>query len=164
MIRNMVVKSDIARQWVALRTLCLGSHRSSGTPVGFINETPPEEFYNLPFVLAYAVLDQVLDELIDQGAFKKPRGRRPMLGAKMTASAADLQWTDYDLVAKGKDARNDPAHEAKLLAKADCFRFVDAVESELKAWGVIRAGETGEYRRSNDLLCDQQNRHGLSSR
>jgi hypothetical protein len=136
MILDMAVKSDIARQWVALRSLCRGSHRTSAVPGGYINETPPDEFYNLPFVLAYAVLDQVLDELMDQGALQKPKGR-PMLGAKMAASKADLQWTDYDLVAVGKVARNALAHDAKLLAKADCFRFVDAIEGELKAWGLI---------------------------
>ncbi len=32
-----------------------------------------------------------------------------MLGAKMYASKADLQWTDYDLVAEGKIARNEPS-------------------------------------------------------
>lgn len=135
-IHNTAVKSDIAQQWTALRTLCRASHRQSAIPGGIINETPPEEIYNLPFVLAYAVLDQVLGELMDQGSSPKPKGR-PQLGAKMAASKAVLQWTDYDLVAKGKDVRNDLAHEAKLVAKEDCFRFIDAIEGELKAWGVI---------------------------
>jgi hypothetical protein len=73
-----------------------------------------------------------------QGAFQKPNVKGwPTLGQKMAASKDKLQWTDYDLVAEGKCARNDLAHQAKLLSKADCFRFVDAIEGELKAWGVI---------------------------
>ena len=80
------------------------------------------------------MLDEVLNKLNSQGTFACNRWE---LGAKMEASKSGLQWTDYDLVAEGKEARNDLAHEAKLLAKADCFRFIDAIEDELKAWGVI---------------------------
>ena len=134
---DSAVKSDIARQWTALRKLCRSSHRQGIAPGVFINETPPEEIYNLPLVLAYAVLDEVLSALISQGTFAC---RDWTLGAKMGASSkpgSGLQWKDYDLVARGKEARNDLAHEAKLLAKADCFRFIDAIEGELKARGLI---------------------------
>jgi hypothetical protein len=104
---------------------------------GDINETPPEEFYNLPFVLAYAVLDQVLDALMDQGTFPTPGGRRPMLGAKMNASRAHLPWVDYSAVKTGRIARNKVAHDAKLRGRADCLGFVENVERELKAWGIV---------------------------
>jgi hypothetical protein len=103
---------------------------------GVINETPPESFYNLPLLLAYAVLDQVLEELIDQGTIPWKGGRR-LLGAKIAASRNVLLWKDYLLIDKGKAARNDLAHEARLLNRTECFRFIDAVESELRAWNVV---------------------------
>jgi hypothetical protein len=137
MIADRNVKSEIAQEWAALRRLCAASHRqyqSEGGP--FINETPPESFYNLPFLLAYAVLDQVLGELIDQGTFQCQK-RRPLLGDKMTASLNALPWQDYASVDSGKTARNELAHDAKLLDRAGCFRFIDAIEVELKAWSVL---------------------------
>jgi hypothetical protein len=136
MISDLKVKAEVAQQWDALRALC-NSRRSYYLPgAGQITETPRDTFYNLPLVLAYAVLDQVLDELMGQGAFPKPKGRL-LLGAKMEASRVDLPWIGYSLVEEGRVARNHLAHRAKLRTQADCFRFIDAVESELKAWGVI---------------------------
>ena len=99
-----------------------------------INETRPEDSYNLPLILAYAVLDQVLSELRDQGEFTCKAWQ---LGKKMPASQNALPWQDYDLVKSGKNARNDLAHEAKLLGKTDCLRFIHAIGFELKAWGIV---------------------------
>jgi len=86
--------------------------------------------------LAYAVLDQVLDELIAQGSVAKPKGQ-PLLGAKMAASRGSITWQDYACVECGKDKRNDIAHEGKLLDRENCLRFVQAIEAELKAWRIL---------------------------
>ena len=135
MIRNRQAKSEIAQDWRVVRKLCAGSHRQSFLPgFGYISETRPADSYNLPLVLAYAVLDLVLRELRDQGEFTCKAWQ---LGKKMAASQNALPWQDYDLVNNGRDARNDLAHQAKLLSKADCLRFIDAVESELKAWSIV---------------------------
>jgi hypothetical protein len=137
MIRDPETQSEIAQQWAALRKLCAGSHRQSQIAGGpFINETPPDSFYNLPFLLAFAVLDEALGELIVQGTIQC-RKRRPLLGDKMAASVNVLSWRDYALVDTGKAARNELAHEARLLAKVDCFRFIDAIENELRAWSIL---------------------------
>ena len=137
MINDQGVKSAIARDWRVVRRFCEGSHRQWLSPGGgFINETPPEDFYNLPFLLAYAILDQVLDELLDQGAFQCHM-KRPLLGDKMFASRELIPWRDYDLVNTGRRARNELAHEAKLLPRDQCFAFIDAIEAELKGWGIL---------------------------
>jgi hypothetical protein len=128
-------RAEVARDWAAVTTLCAGSHRQSQTEGGlFINESPPESFYNLPFVLAYAILDQVLANLIDQGAISC-HTKRPMLGEKMEASKSVIPWQNYALVDAGKTARNELAHKAKLLGKAACFEYIGAIEKELRAWG-----------------------------
>jgi len=136
MINNPAVRSDFGQQWAAVRSLCRSSHRQGMVGGVFINETPPEEMYNLPFVLAYAILDQVFDELIDQGTFPKPAGTTT-LAAKMNASRTHLPWVDYSSVDAGRIARNEVAHEAKLRSRSDCLRFVDNIERELKAWSVF---------------------------
>jgi hypothetical protein len=137
MIRDPNARSEFAREWAAVKTLCSASHRQyqiAGGP--FINETPPDSYFKLPFLLAYAILDQVLAELIDQGTIQCLR-RRPLLGDKMAASTTRMTWQNYLDVDRGKTARNELAHDARLLGKADCFRFIEAIENELKAWAVI---------------------------
>jgi hypothetical protein len=138
MIADQTTRDNICEEWAAVRKLCAGSHRQAiiGGAGGavFVNETPLESFYNLPLVLAFAVLDEVLDALIAQGIFSC---RSWMLGAKMTASKGAVPWQNYALVEQGKTARNELAHQAKLLDKAQCLGFVDAIEVELRAWAVI---------------------------
>jgi hypothetical protein len=138
MIHDATAKTEIVQQWIAVKALCRGSHRQYVVPGGtVINETPPDDFDNLPFILAYAVLDQVLDALMDQSAFPRPPGRRPMLGHKMSVSRAHLPWVDYKLVDEGKDARNRVAHDAALTDKKDCLRYIDGIEGELTSWGIL---------------------------
>ena len=134
MIHNRQTKSDIAQDWSVVRKLCNAAKTSFLPGYGVIVNEPPKEIYNLPLVLAYAVLDQVLNELIAQGEFSC---KLRLLGPKMAASQNKLPWKDYGLVDKGKTARNDLSHEAKLLSKADCLQFIDAIESELTAWNIV---------------------------
>ena len=88
MIHDQKVLSDISQQWKAIRKLCSHSHRQWFAHGALIQETPPSESYNLPFVLAYAVLDQVFAELINQGTFqcagKAPLGGKPLPDWKKT--------------------------------------------------------------------------------
>jgi hypothetical protein len=138
MINDQTVRADVVHQWETVRTLSQGVHRtgmaSGGAGAVMINETPLDEHFNLPFVLAFAVLDQVLDELVAQGSFACTRWE---LGAKMLASKGPIVWTNYSLVDEGKMARNKLAHEAKLVSKADALRFIRAIEDELRAWRIL---------------------------
>ena len=70
-----------------------------------IDERRESEFYNLPFVLAYAALDQVLAELINQGTFQCA-GKTPQLGKKMKASQKVVPWQEYKNIINGKKERN----------------------------------------------------------
>ena len=97
-----------------------------------INETPLEVFANLPFVLAYAALDDALVALDTKGLWAIG-----MLGKKMKASKLHLPWVNYKLVNEGREKRNDLAHGSKLLSRADCLRYIEAVGVELKAFGCI---------------------------
>ena len=85
-------------------------------------------------MLGSSVLDQVLSELCDQGEFSFNDRN---LGPKMLASRSKLPWQDFDTVDDGRDKRNELAHEAQLLSKKDCLRYISSIESELTAWGVL---------------------------
>ena len=137
MINNAQAKRLIAQKWEAVRKIERSLSIQPIVPgTGIVDMSAPIESYNLPFVLAYAVLDDVLSQLHDQGEFRCS-SREPMLREKMCASRNILPWQDYGFVDLGRKDRNKLAHEAKLVPKPDCIAYVDAIETELKAWGVL---------------------------
>ena len=135
MITDKAIKSNIAQQWTAVEKLCDRVHRSYQSEGGtFINETRPSDSYNLPFVLGYAVLDQVLTELRNQGLFKAGI----QLGDKMRASKHVIPWQDYaEVCTRGRLARKKLTHKAEQLSEADCRRYIAAIGNELRAWGIV---------------------------
>jgi hypothetical protein len=141
MIKDQQKRNKIARDWAAVRAFCKGTHRQSIAGGGFgpvfVNETPLDSFYNLAFVLAYAVLDRVLDDLRAQTVFSTKQ-KYPGLNAKMKASQTKLPWQNYSLIQLGRCVRNKVAHEAVLADGAQCFRFIDAIEAELRVWGILQ--------------------------
>ncbi len=139
MIQDPQIRAEIILEWAAVKKLSAHRALQYQLPGGpFFNERePPDGFYNLPFFLAYAVLDNVLSELIEQGTINCT-GKRPFpLGTKMAASKNVVPWLDYRYVEAGKTARNDLAHHAKLITKAECLAYVAAIEVELVAWKVL---------------------------
>ena len=137
MITDPHALASIRGQWYVVERFCEQSHRQSMLPSGdFINETPPESFYNLPLILAFAVFDQVLENLIDQGDVPHPSGRR-ILGARKESARSPIAWQNYALVESGKDERNKIAHEGKLLSRETCLLFINAIRTELSAWRIL---------------------------
>lgn len=122
-------------RWRSVKQLCDTARQYFAEGVQ-ISESQPDSSYNLPFVLAYAVLDEVLSELKDQGAFPCPP-KDWQLARKMLASKNNLPWRDYALVDEGREARNRLAHQAQLQTKADCLKWIKAIEVELQTWGVL---------------------------
>ena len=134
MINNQSHKQIIKKSWRGVRDL-----QKSLTRVDVINGTlhfayAPDETYNLPFVLAYSVLDNVLSELRDQGDIDC---KSWMLGIKMEASKNTLPWKDYNLIWAGKEKRDQLAHASILIDKAECIKYIDAVENELNGWDIL---------------------------
>jgi hypothetical protein len=137
MITDPMILADVRQQWQVVLKLAKGE-RSYFTEGVQITETWPKEAFNLPFLLAYAVLDQVLSHLKDQGAFPCPPNEWRLFN-KLEASKHYLPWQNYGLIDLGRKARNDLAHEAKVLGKADCKTIIKAVEMELVAWAILPA-------------------------
>jgi hypothetical protein len=125
-------------QWAVIRRFSSLSSREWMTSGGVLvsEGAPPEAFYNLPVVLAFSLLDEVLGALAAQGAF--PVGRGAMLGAKMDASQNAIPWNDYASIHAAKERRNELAHRGLLIPKSDCLEMVDAISAELKKWRAIR--------------------------
>lgn len=138
MIKDDQAKAAIIEDWNGVRRLQEFDRRVFMDPIGGaainIGSFVPNAFWNLPFLLAYTVLDETLSVLIEQKEFVCNSW---MLGTKMDASKIHLPWQDYDLVFKGKEARNDLAHQALLLEKRNCYIYIEAIEIELRAWSIL---------------------------
>lgn len=133
MIHDPTALAEIRAQWTVVRKLRNWNRVWFAEGV-CVNETPPAEWQNLPFLLAFAVLDQVLSELSDQGSIPKAGWQ---FGKKMIASASILPWNDYAAIEKIRDVRNKLAHEGVLLGNAEARECIDSIEKELKAWGIL---------------------------
>jgi len=140
MIIDSTVKQEIQAEWDGVKKMYKLPEAVS-RPVGLgrnmviltTNPAPPE-FYNLPFFLAYSVLDSVLSQLVQEQVFVC---KHWMLGRKMEASKVALTWTNYLLVDEGRNLRNSLAHAAQLLNREECIKYIKAIETELLAWHVI---------------------------
>ncbi len=86
--------------------------------------------YNLPFLQACAVLNDVLVHL------RGVKAKTP-LGAVVNTSQDALKWVNYPLMKEIVDHRNDLAHRAVFVPCSDCWRYIDAIEAELVAWGIV---------------------------
>jgi hypothetical protein len=138
-VKDPNVRAEIEREWRSIRAMVNWNRSGSLPGGGYINETPPEEFYNLPFVLAYSVLDDVLAQMIVEHIFKcaKKNGYCFNLGDKMLSSKRGLSWKDYATVDAGRKRRNDVAHNGILHSKEVCVKYINAVEDELRNWGLF---------------------------
>ncbi|MGH8527018.1 MAG: hypothetical protein ACREXY_23280 [Gammaproteobacteria bacterium] len=92
--------------------------------------------YNLVLVFAYAVLEDVVRQLQHEGAIPSQRQRFKDL---LADSQSVLSWRDFTSVDEGRQRRNDIAHRRFFIERADCWRYIDKIEDELIAWGVVPA-------------------------
>ena len=92
--------------------------------------------YNLPMLLAFDVLRQVLLAAHKEGQF---RCRRRQLGDLMDSAKTTLTWKDWDELRAGVRRRNEIAHEGKLFDNTECLKDIMNVQEQLVAWGIINA-------------------------
>ena len=70
--------------------------------------------YCLVLVFAYSVLDDVLEQLRDEGKFQSGRSN---LKSLMDASRSNLAWVDFTQVNEGRENRNLVAHQLTILPR-----------------------------------------------
>ena len=138
MIRNATALAEIQQSWAgieALRSkLQVSALASMGSFGGNFPFTLANAAHNLPFIHAYAALNDALKQLADEGHFTC---KSIFLGELLERSEKVLQWRDFDLIRVGAEHRNAVAHHGQLLNRGDCWKYVDAVKVELSAWRII---------------------------
>ena len=137
MLKEQSKLQDIRDSWETVRIV--QAMVQANLRLGIMGPIPnTDEFKNLAHSLvllfAFSVLQDTLQQLCDENEFTS-RSRK--LGALMENSKNVLPWVNYDKVDKGRDRRNDVAHERKFLPRRECVEYIDAIEDELVAWMVL---------------------------
>jgi len=137
-IRDPNALAEIQQSWAGVEALRSTLQVSAAASMGIIGGAFPfalsNAAHNLPFIHAYAVLNDVLEQLADEGHFNC---KSIFLGELLKRSEQALQWQDFALIRAGAARRNDVAHRGQLLERGDCWKYVDAVKAELSAWAVL---------------------------
>lgn len=136
MISDLEVLKEIRESWDGVRNIHGIVYRSI---VGSVGSAPFVIFiadiaHNLPFLHACSVLNDVLEQLRDEGEFKC-NGRT--LGKLAHASKDKLPWADFNLVKELIDHRNSLAHKGQILPRGDCWEYIDAIEEQLLGWNIL---------------------------
>jgi len=88
------------------------------------------------------VLEDALKELHLEGKFSSGSAN---LGSLMKSSRAHLPWSNFNDVDSARERRNEIAHDQKLVSPTECKSFLNAIEDELVAWGVLQHEVKGNY-------------------
>lgn len=104
---------------------------------GRITATPLRSvLYNLPMLLAFDVLRQVLCAARDEGCFSC---RSDHLGKLMEDAKGAISWVDWDRLRAGVRRRNEIAHDGTLFTSDQCIGDIESIREQCVAWGIIDA-------------------------
>jgi len=92
--------------------------------------------YNLPFLLAFDVLKQVLLQAKEDGQFTSSQ---PQLSDLIDGAKNSLQWIDWQCLREAVKRRNEVTHDGKLLGDVQCLQDIADIEAQLVVWGIIPA-------------------------
>jgi len=139
MVTDTPELENLRQEWAGVRrmlqrvqSLCLTTFADAAIAATAL----PKIVYNLPLLLAFDVLRQVLRQLRNEGKFTCPQSQ---LGSLVEASKAALPWLDWQAVRDGVHRRNGVAHDGELFDSDTCLADITRIEQQLFAWGVIDA-------------------------
>jgi hypothetical protein len=135
MIKDATEWAEIRKDWAGVEHLRVSLVVSANaTSPGLFPFFLQKAAHNLPFMHAFAILNDALEQFAKEGHFKcKSR----FLGDLLPASEKALPWRDFALMSAGVVRRNDVAHKGKLLETVECWKYIDAIKGELSAWGIL---------------------------
>lgn len=139
MIKDPIALSDAQKAWQDVRAWQGRAQRAFIAPLAqgaIVPRAIGDLAHNVPFIFAYGVLNEVLGQLRNENLFAC---RTSNLGPLMGASRPALSWVDYALVDKGRDRRNELAHDGVVVPRGEIWTYVDAIEAELLAWKIMPA-------------------------
>jgi len=138
LIRDSVTLAEIQREWAGVGALREQVQRSTFVSNGFaggIHPTPlVNTAYTLPFIHAFAVLNIVLEQLKSEEHFVC---NSHILAELLQCSEKALPWCNFRLIRAGVKFRNNVVHRGLALDRADCWKYIDAINIELTSWRIL---------------------------
>lgn len=142
---DVTTLDELRASWntVRLSQAKVGTNLAAGA---FGSAFQTDDFRNLThgFILLFAVsvLEEALERFRDHGLFSPKRGGLKEL---IRASKDALPWIDWDGMEQVRDRRNSLAHHLTYPTRAQSWEDIDAIETELVAWGVLTGRAKAEY-------------------
>lgn len=141
MISDRVILEEIRQSWVEVEALrdkikrdTLGSFTMGSAAAIFIADSA----HNLPLIHAFAVLNNVLQQIAKERQFKY---KGIILGKLLAESKEKLPWKNFAIIEEGVERRNDAAHRNEVLPRGDCWKYIDAIKEQLIEWNILESGE-----------------------
>ena len=138
MIQDATALAEVQKNWAGVEAmgvrLQVGAVASMGGLGGAFPFRLLDAAYNLPFMHACSVLNDVLLQLAIETPF--PHKLRT-LGYLVKVSKAALSWQDYTGIKAVVSRRNAVAHRGQLLDRQECQKYIDAIKVELQAWHIL---------------------------
>jgi hypothetical protein len=94
--------------------------------------------YNLPLLLAFDVLKQVLLQAREEGLISSSQRQ---LSDLMDSAKTALEWIDWQLLWEGVKRQDEVAEGNQLFGDSQCLKYIAFIEAQLVAWGIIMAAE-----------------------
>lgn len=91
---------------------------------------------SLCLVFALSILEHALIQMRDEGLFVCPSNQLSRLMA--ASSNAGIPWIDFSFMNKIREQRNYIAHKNVRLPESESRKLVEAVGSQLAAWGIAK--------------------------
>jgi hypothetical protein len=139
MLRDTATLTSLRQQWHGVRNwqMTVQAHLNAGDMVfGHVSFKLRDITHNLILLFAFSAFEDVLKALRDQGVFSS---KTSGLGDMMHSSRTALPWQSFDLVNNAREIRNRIAHDQQVIKRGDIWCYIDALENELLAWGIVSA-------------------------
>lgn len=145
MIRDAQALASFTQEWDALRRsqgkLQINITASFARGAWFLPQIA-DSIYALLLPFGFSVLEHVLQQMRDEGAFAS---KSSQLRALMVSSRTTIPWSDYQAIDLGRAVRNKLTHEQVIPPHADTFRILDEIEREFIGWKVLKGPVKYEF-------------------
>jgi len=126
----------VGKMFERMRRLVVGTFAGGGLPT---SRGLAKVVYNLPVLLAFDLLKDVVEKVRDEGKIVWPT-QKLWEGAQIA-----LPSKDWDELMAGVKRRNKIAHDGELFECSICCKDIKNVQEQLVTWGIIDPTKRIEY-------------------
>jgi hypothetical protein len=135
LISDAAALAALRSEWSAAVKVRERMNKLLGGPVGSVADGALHGVvYNLPLLLAFNVLERALRALKKQ---RQIPGQGEQLGDLLDLFQGDPSWLEWSVLRDGERRRQAIEHAGELFPSVECLADIEAVEEQLRAWGIL---------------------------